>query len=107
MNSNRLRVLLVSMLAVFALSAVASSTASAALKNEYFVEKVAVAANETIEGSVGVAKLNSELAGVKILIECKQNILVSGEIEAAGASKGESPLANVNFSKSKLVSSFG
>jgi hypothetical protein len=49
-----------------------------------------------IEGTSGVSKLESEVAGVKILIECKKDTF-KGEIEKEGKNKGE-----VTFSECSL-----
>jgi len=81
MSSNRLRVLLVSMLAVFAVSAVASASASAA-NHEYFVEGVALGATETVSGTSAVSKL--EAPGL-ITIECATDSF-TGTIEPKGLS---------------------
>jgi hypothetical protein len=49
-----------------------------------------------VEGTSGVSKLESEVAGVKILIECKKDVF-KGEIEKEGKNKGE-----VTFSECSL-----
>jgi len=87
---SRVRIYVLSMLAVCAVSAVASSSASAALENHYCVNKVAIAAGEKlpVEGAVSLARLMSEVGTTKISIECMLNS-VTGELEEAGKSKGE------------------
>ncbi len=128
MSSNRIRVLLVSLLAVLAVGAVTSSSASAAHGFWICKEKAGVGEEPPIkydehhcntkekelklrkwewkpvegaevfkvEGTSGVSKLESEVAGLKILIECKKDTF-KGEIEAAGKNKGE-----VTFSECSL-----
>jgi hypothetical protein len=95
MSSNRIRVLLVSMLAVFAVSAVASAAASAHTY-EYFVSGSPVTTAVKATGTSGASKLEGEVAGVKIIIECKKDTF-TGEIEKEGKSKGE-----ITFSECSL-----
>jgi len=110
MSSNRIRVLFVSLLAVFAVGAVASASASA---HEFLTcQKVAagtgkfaeseciktgapeefewkgIAAAVKVTGTDGVSKFESALAGVKVIIECEESTF-TGELEAAGKSKGK------------------
>jgi hypothetical protein len=119
MSSNRIRVLLVSLLAVFAVSAVASGSASAAHGywvcreggTEKYTEHLCKTKSETgkwsylpveltekykVKGTSGVSKLESEVLGAKIIIECKKDTL-TGEIEKEGKSTGE-----ITFSECSL-----
>ena len=86
---SRIRISMVSLLAVMAVGGIASASASAALKNEYFIKKVAVAAAKAVTGAPGVAVLQGEFATVKTQVECKKGILTEAFIEAAGKSKGK------------------
>jgi len=76
------------MLAVLAVSAVASASASAN-NHKYYINGGAIVAAETVKGTVGKANLNSKIAGDKTEIECTKNKIVSFEIEPGGKSKGE------------------
>jgi hypothetical protein len=102
------------MLAVFAVSAVASSSASAqqffvpchkviaankglgewenntctvAGGTKEFTTKLLAGETETITDSSGISLLESEVGGVKVLIECDEDIS-SGTLEEAGKTKG-------------------
>ncbi len=94
---SRIKLVLFSALAVVAVSALASASASAAVENKYFVEKTAVAGATNIVGTVGEAQLQSTIAGVKMMIVCTENSLAGGQINAAGKSKGE-----IKFKKCKI-----
>jgi hypothetical protein len=75
-----------------ALSAAATSSASAAQETRWFVEGTELKTTETVDGAIGVAGLNSTLLGAKILIECVANHLVPtgvNTIEAEGQSRFE------------------
>jgi hypothetical protein len=85
---SRLRLLLISSLAVLAVGAVASASASAAFKKEYLVEKGAVVTPvNVVGGSSTPSKLEAKLFGVKVKIECTSSTY-TGTIAAAGASTG-------------------
>jgi len=84
----RMRLVLLGLAATLVFSAVASGSAFAAAETRYFVEKTEVSAANAIEGTSGVSKLESTIAGVKIIIECKKDV-ATGEIETLGKSKGE------------------
>jgi hypothetical protein len=85
---SRLRLLLISALAVLAVGAVASASASAAFKKEFFVEKAAVTSPVgVVGGSSTTSKLEAKLFGVKVKIECASSTY-TGTIAAAGASTG-------------------
>ncbi|HEX7611118.1 MAG TPA: hypothetical protein VF380_10610 [Solirubrobacteraceae bacterium] len=84
----RLRLLLISSLAALAVGAVASASASAAFKKEFFVEKAAVVTPVNVVGSSSTtSKLEAKLFGVKVKIECTSSTY-TGTIAAAGASTG-------------------
>jgi hypothetical protein len=86
----RIRLILLSMVAMLALSAAASATASAAVETRYFVEgDTELAASESIAGTVGTAELVSTLANDKIAIVCTKNTLSNATVETVGKSKGE------------------
>jgi hypothetical protein len=108
MSSNRLKVLLVSLLAVLAISAVASGSASAhgfwickEGGTEKYTEHLCKTKAETgkwsylpvegaevfkFEGTSGVSKLESTLSGTRVIIECKKD-KITGELEAGGKTK--------------------
>jgi hypothetical protein len=91
MRSNQLKLLLVSMLAVFAVGAVASSSASA---HEFLIEGAPVAATTKVTDTSGVSKLE----GVALVtIECNKDTS-TGTIEPEGDST-----ANVKFTECKVV----
>lgn len=85
---SRIRLILLSLGAVFAVSAMAAASASA-LSDAYFEQPSKALATEPIEGRVGTAWLQGEIAKLKSIIECTTNKLEGGEIEAAGKSKGK------------------
>jgi len=112
MSTNQIRVLLVSLLAVFAVSAVASSPAFAA--EEFFTcqssatgkfteskcetasppekfEWLPITAAKKITGTSGNSKLEGTVAGLKLIIECKKDKTTgtTNEIETAGKNKGK------------------
>jgi len=89
MSTNRIKVLWVSLLAVFAIGAVAS-TAASAHEYQYFP------APAKVTGTSGISKLEGEVAGVKTIIECKKDTF-TGELEEKGKSKGE-----ITFSECSL-----
>jgi hypothetical protein len=85
---SRLRLLLISSLVALAVGAVASASASAAFKKEFFVEKAAVTTPvAVVGGSSAASKLEAKLFGVKVKIECASSTY-TGTLEAAGASTG-------------------
>jgi hypothetical protein len=84
---SRVKLGLLSLVAVFAVNAMAAVSASA-LSNAYFEQPSKALGTEAIEGVVGSASLQSEVSGLKIIIECTKNSF-TGEIEAGGKSKGE------------------
>ncbi len=87
----RIKLILLSMLAVLGLTAVISATASASVvETRFFTEAgTELAASETITGAVGTAELVTTIAGDKVAIVCTKNSLVSGSVETVGKSKGE------------------
>ena len=116
MSSNRIRVMLVSLLAVFAVSAVASASALAipefytcqnagagaghfttntcvteGAPNEFEWKGIPAALN--VEGTSGVSKLEGSVAGLKLIIECPTDKTIgaagTNQIEPAGKNKGE------------------
>jgi len=100
----------VSLLAVFAVGAVASSSASAhefkvcqekgaeeytehlcstkAAGGKWSFEPIAAGNSFEVEGTSGVSKLEGEIAGVKVIIECEKDVF-TGSIEPAGKTKGK------------------
>ncbi|MGA2164763.1 MAG: hypothetical protein ABSH36_09870 [Solirubrobacteraceae bacterium] len=84
----RTKLVLLGLAATLVFSAVASSSAFAAAETRYFVEKTEVSAANALEGTSGLAKLESTIAGTKIIIECQKDA-ATGEIEKEGKSKGE------------------
>lgn len=86
----RIRLILLSMVAVLGLSAVVSATASAAVETRYFTEAgTELAASESIAGTVGTAELVTTIAGDKVAIVCAKNTLTNAVVETVGKSKGE------------------
>jgi len=88
----RIKLILLSMVAVLGISAVASVASAAAAEplTRYSVEgigEITTALNLT--ASVGTAQLNGFILGSKIMIECTNNTLKNGQIEPEGKSKGE------------------
>lgn len=126
MSTNRLRVLLVSLLAVFAVSAVASSSAFAAQefftcnakaggkyateicntkvagKELFELEKIPAAGKVkfTSSNTIGTYKhpalLEGEVAGLRVIVECL-TVTNTGELEEKGKTKGE-----VKFTECKV-----
>ncbi len=86
----RIKLILLSMVAVLGISAMASASASA-LETRYMVGANEVKGTEKIEaeGTVGPAQLTSVILGEKIVIECTNNKLTGATLEAEGKSKGE------------------
>lgn len=92
----RMKLVLLGLAATLVFSAVVSSSAMAAPETRFFVEGSEVTAATKIVGTSGVAQLESTVAGLKILIECKKDTF-TGEIEEKGKTKGE-----VTFEECKL-----
>lgn len=86
MSANRIRVLLVSLLAVFAVSAVASGPAQAAKRPTYWHMSAAIAETFKIEDSSWRSRLWATSLGV--VIRCEADVS-KGEIEIKGKDKGE------------------
>jgi hypothetical protein len=87
---SRIKSVLLGLAALLVMSAIASGPASATVKKEYFEGGTTKAiASETIEGVVGVADLQSEISGTKVLITCTSNTLANAKIESGGKSEGE------------------
>jgi hypothetical protein len=80
---SRFRLVLLSLVAVLALGAITAVSASA---HEFKV--VGGALPEEISGSSGTSLLEGEVGGVKVAIECTED-LSSGTLEAGGKSKGK------------------
>jgi hypothetical protein len=118
MGTNRIRVLLVGLLAVFAVNAVASASASAhtfvvcketgtetyetnACANKVTGGKFSFAelttGTEKAEGTSGMSKLESELGGKRVIIECATGEF-AGELEKEGKSKA----ATITYKTCKL-----
>jgi hypothetical protein len=85
---SRIKSILLSLLALVAVGAVASSPASASTGTRYFIEKTELTKPESIEATGEVATLEGEIASVKVGLECNKSAL-KGEIEGGGAGKGE------------------
>lgn len=120
MSLSRLRVILLSLLAVFAITAVASSSASAheflvcqEAGTEKYTEHLCSAKSETgkwsfaaiaagksfeVEGTSGVSKLEGTIGGQKVIIECSTDV-TKVTLEPAGATKG-----TITFSGCKIFS---
>lgn len=90
---SRVKLIVLSALTVAMVSAVASASASAF---EYQVNEAAVVAAQKIEGTSGVSLLESEILGVKVIIECKKDTTL-GELLKEGKSVGE-----IKFTECKL-----
>jgi hypothetical protein len=86
---SRLKLVLLSLGAALAMSAVASSSASAVLANLYFEQPSKALGTETIVGTVGKAQLQAESGNTKVLLECTTNKLEEGKIEFPGKSSGK------------------
>jgi hypothetical protein len=85
---SRMKVVLLSLVTMLAVSGLASSSALAKTENKYFeAGGTAISAETAITGTVGIADLASELAGAKILIECTENTF-KGTVGKEGTSKG-------------------
>jgi hypothetical protein len=117
---SRVKLILLSLLAVVALSAVASASASAHVYEFYTCKEVAEGKFETkakceksepgkgkwewtpiveplkVEGTSGVSLLEGELASIRTELKCKKD-KVSGELEKEGKDKGE-----ITFEECKL-----
>jgi len=93
----RIRLILLSMIAVLGISAAASVASAAAAEplTRYSVEGIGeITESLAIEGNVGTAQLNGLVLGNKLMIECTENKLISGSIKPTGKSEGE-----INFAK--------
>jgi hypothetical protein len=108
MSSSRIRIMLVSLLAVLAVGAVASASASAhtyticrtggtekyetnkctgpKTAGTFSILPVELTEKYSFEGTSGVSKLEGTLAGDRAIIECKKD-KITGEIEKEGKSK--------------------
>ncbi len=86
---SRVKLILLSLVAVFAVGAIASAPAMA-VTEKYMIEKQEVTEPHEISAFVGPAYMNSVVGGIKFEIECDTNALVGKDtIEAGGKSKGE------------------
>jgi hypothetical protein len=100
---SRVRVALLSMLAAFAVSAVASASASAT--HAYLIEQTEITSSEVIEDDSYASQLEGKVAGLPIYIECSED-LSSGVIKPKGESTFEIKFSNcfiVENSKGKMV----
>ncbi len=97
----RIKLIMLSMVAVLGVSAVASTSAFA-LETRWTVEGTTVTTETPVEGVVGTAQLNSIILGQKIIIECTENTLSNAAIEKEGKSKGE-----IKFKKCTVVTVAG
>jgi hypothetical protein len=79
----RVRVVLLGLLAVFAVSAVASSTASAA--HVYLIEQTELLSSEAIEDQGQNTKLETRILNISVFIQCQEE-LSSGVIKPKGES---------------------
>jgi hypothetical protein len=93
----RIKLLLLGLVAVLVMSAAASTSASAATKNRFFVEKTELKGEDAIEGKVETAQLNTVIASLKIMGVCTENSFSEGKIKE----KGEAS-AKMTFSKCKI-----
>lgn len=94
MSSNRIRVLLVSLLAVFAFSAVASASASA---HEFLVEGKAVTAPVAFTGTSGATIFTFHIGSEKGEFECTGGTM-TGFLEEAGKATN-----HIEFTKCKVI----
>jgi hypothetical protein len=88
----RMKLVLLGLVAVLGISAVASASAFAECGTgctRYFVEKTELAGEDKAEATVETAQLNSEVAGVKIMIVCTKNKFSEGKIKEKGESSGK------------------
>ncbi len=93
---SRIKLALLGLVAMLLMSAAASSSAFATAETRFFVEGTEVTTATKVEGTSGASQLESVIAGTKIVIECKKDAF-TGEIEAAGKTKGE-----ITFEECKL-----
>jgi hypothetical protein len=84
----RIKMALLGLLAVLSASALAAGQASA-LENKYFEQPKTEITSSAVEGTVGTAWLQSEIAGQKIEIESVTNKFEEGKIEKEGKSSGK------------------
>jgi hypothetical protein len=80
---SRFKVLAVSLLAVFAVSAAATNTASAA--HVYLIEQTELLSSEAVEDQGQNSKLETKLLGVSIFLQCQEE-LSTGTIKPKGES---------------------
>ncbi len=88
---SRIKLVLPALAVVLVVSVVASASAMA-VTPKYFVEgkEVTGAEKYAFTGSVGIARLNTVVGGLKMVIECTANKLAGENLfEAEGKSKGE------------------
>ena len=86
----RIRLILLSMMAVLGVSVVAATSASAAEPlTRYTVAGSEITGTKAVTGSVGTAQLNSVILTSKIMIECTKNELKNALIGPIGKSSGE------------------
>jgi hypothetical protein len=103
MSANRFRVLLVSLLAVFAVSAVASASASASAcpaehEGDYAICYEGTEFEGKLEGTSGVSILKSTVLTKEVEIECTADT-ISVTAEDSGKSKGELHFTNCKVNK--------
>jgi hypothetical protein len=83
-----LKIILLGLVASLSLSAILSApaSASAAVETRFFVEGKEVSGSEefTIDGVLGVTQLNSEIANIKVMVECTATTFIQSQIKANG-----------------------
>jgi hypothetical protein len=97
---SRTKLLLLSLAAVLAVSAVASASALAAFPPRFYVAGQEVKGTETFPytGTINVARMNSLIGGLKMMIECTENkVAGTNVLGSEGKASGEA-----NFEKCVL-----
>ncbi len=90
---SRVKIVLLSLLTVFAVSAAASATASAGTTHIYKIEGTPLATTEGIEGDSLTGGLETKIAKTNIVLICQEDI-VTGKIEKEGKSAAEIKFKN-------------
>ncbi len=82
---SRVKIVLLSLLAAFAVSAAASATASAGTTHIYKIEGTSLASSEGIEGDSLTGGLETKVAKTPIILVCQEDVF-KGEISKEGKS---------------------
>lgn len=86
---SRVSLIILSLFAVLAASAVVSAPASATLETRYFVENKELKGEEEAEGTIGAVQINFTFVEIKLMVECKRNTVKEYIVKGGGESFGK------------------